>query len=84
MKAISQRDIIANNFFEFAEFRSWYIYVNVFIRISTNQLKFENFQNNEVKKKNSFHGNIDTNQQTQWNRTNIRCWSQCCNLMRTQ
>lgn len=54
MKAISQGDIIANNFFEFAEFRTWYVYVYVFICISTNQLKFENFQNNEKLKKKLF------------------------------
>lgn len=47
MKAISQGDIIPNNFFDFAEFRSWYVYVDVFIRSSTNKLKFENFQNSE-------------------------------------
>lgn len=51
------------------------------VLIAYNFFEFENFQNNEKLKKNSFHGNIDTNQQTQWNRTNIRCWSQCCNLI---
>lgn len=54
MKAISQEDIIANNCFEFAEFRSWFVYVYIFFCISTNQLKFENFQNNEKLKKQLF------------------------------